>query len=233
MSVITTYTSIIVPVYNEESTIREVIERLLSLPMNRQVIVVDDGSTDRTLSIVTEYKDKVDIAKHTFNQGKGMAIRTGIAIAVGAIIVVQDGDLEYYPEELPLVIEPIIRGDADMVYGSRFITGFPRNMELRYRLVNQCLKWLARVLYGIRVSDITTGCKAMPTEIARMMDLKSTGFEICEEMIAKAVTLGLRIVEIPIAYRPRSWRNGKKIRWTDGFIAVWTLLKYRLLSPHR
>lgn len=219
--------TIIVPAFNEEDTIREVIERLLSLPGSNQIIVVDDRSTDNTPSIVEEYVPKVTLLRHAENRGKGAAIRTALAAAEGEVTVIQDADLEYDPEEIPKLLEPILRGESDVVYGTRFAHGMHRGMALPNKVVNVLLRWAVALLYFRRISDEATCYKAVRTNLLREMNLVCERFEFCPEVTAKAIRMGKHIVEIPIAYTPRAKSAGKKIRWTDAVEAFWTLVRHR------
>ncbi|MBV6457015.1 MAG: Dodecaprenyl-phosphate galacturonate synthase [Fimbriimonadaceae bacterium] len=219
--------TILVPALNEEDTIREVVERLLALPISKQVVVIDDGSTDQTPQILKEYVGKIDVLTHSIRSGKGMAIRSGLVIATGKVVIIQDADLEYFPEEIPMLVDPILRGEADVVYGTRFRNGLPKDMPLPNKLANLLLRWSVGVLFWRRISDEATCYKAFRTELLRRMNLECSRFEFCPEVTAKSIRLRKRIVEIPIQYVPRTKDAGKKIRWTDAVEAFWTLFKHR------
>ena len=222
--------SVIVPVYNETGTMRELLARLREAPFRKEIIVVDDCSTDGTGGILAGERDIV-LVRHDRNRGKGAAIRTGIARVSGDIVIIQDADLEYDPNEIPKVVAPIIEGVADICYGSRFKRGLPREMALPNKIANLILAWTVRILYGYPLSDEATCYKAFRASVLKSMKLKCERFEFCPEVTAKALRAGRRIVEIElINYRPRTLKKGKKIRWTDGVEAVFTLVRYRFGS---
>jgi glycosyltransferase involved in cell wall biosynthesis len=223
--------TVIVPVFNEERTIDLVLRRLRDGPYpDKEVIVVDDGSTDATPQILQAWAGQPGflILRHHHNQGKGAAIRTGLAQARGEIAIIQDADLEYDPADFPRLIEPIRRGESDVVYGSRYLRPGAALPTTRFRLAVSCLNFLVRLLYGQRLTDEATCYKAFRTSLLRRLNLQATGFEFCPEVTAKVCRLGYAIIEVPISYRPRTTAEGKKIGWRDGFRAVWTLLRYRL-----
>jgi len=220
--------SIIVPVYNEEATIEEVLRRVKALDLEKEIIVVDDCSTDRTPELL-QRANGVKVIYSATNQGKGAAIRAGLQHATGDIIVIQDADLEYFPEDLPALIEPIVSGRADVVYGSRFLKGRPF-MRWQNYLANRLLAFVASVLYGRRVSDEATCYKAFRTEVLRQVRLTCKRFEFCPEVTAKLLKRGIRYEEVPVRYRARALVQGKKIRTWDGVVALWTLLKYRFVG---
>jgi glycosyltransferase involved in cell wall biosynthesis len=219
--------TVLVPVLNEEDTIAEVLDRVLALPMAVQVIVVDDGSTDRTPEILKRYQDRVLILTNAARGGKGNAIRKALPYAEGTATIVQDADLEYAPEQIPTLVQPILDGKANVVYGTRFSNGLPKGMALPNKVVNVMLAWSVRGLYFRRLTDEATCYKAFRTDLLRRMNLQCQRFEFCPEVTAKSIRLGERIMEIPIDYVPRSKAAGKKIRWTDAPDAFWTLFKHR------
>lgn len=219
--------SVIVPALNEEQTIGEIVDRLLALPLRAQVIVIDDGSHDATGRIIESYGDRIVHLSNRTPGGKGAAIRQALPYAEGVATIIQDADLEYAPEEIPSLVAPILRGEANAVYGTRFAHGLPRGMALPNRIVNRLLRSAVWLLFGRRLSDEATCYKAFRTELLRRMNLECTRFEFCPEVTAKAYRLGERILEVPIGYTPRTKAAGKKIRWTDAPDAFWTLLKYR------
>jgi len=219
--------SIILPAYNEQDTLAQVIDRLLDLPLDKEVIVVDDHSTDNTWSIAASYGDRIVAIHQPKNQGKGAAIRAALEVAKGEVSVIQDADLEYVPEELPSLVQPILDGKADVVYGSRFLRGINKSMALPNKIVNKLLVWAVRILFFRKISDEATCYKAVRTIYLRKMHLVCNRFEFCPEVTAKAIRMGLDIHELPISYAPRSKAAGKKIRWTDGVEAFWTLLRHR------
>ena len=219
--------SVIVPVYNEEATLHELLERLRRAPFRKEIIVVDDASTDKTPDILAEQPDIIAV-RHEQNRGKGAAIRTGIQHASGEVIIIQDADLEYDPEEIPKVVAPILRGEATVVYGTRFRYGMPKDMPFPNKVANQILAWAVRLLYRYPLTDEATCYKAFRTDFLRSLPLRCRRFEFCPEVTAKTLRRGVPIIEVALAgYRPRCKREGKKIRWTDGVEALWTLIRYR------
>lgn len=219
--------SILVPAYNEENTLAAVLDRLLALPLNKEIIVVDDCSKDKTPDIAKSYGDKIIYIRQEKNQGKGAAIRRALDAATGEVSIVQDADLEYRPEEIPNVVQPILDGKADVVYGSRFTKGMNKNMAFPNKVVNVLLVWAVRLMFFKKISDEATCYKAFRTKILKDMNLVCHRFEFCPEVTAKAIRMGHTIHEVPIHYEPRSKEEGKKIRWTDGVEAFWTLLRHR------
>ena len=219
--------TVIVPALNEEETIREVVDRLLKLTLNPQVIVVDDGSTDRTNDRLREFGDRITLLENPEPGGKGAAIRKALPYAEGKVVIVQDADLEYFPEEIPRLVEPILIGKAKAVYGTRFAHGLPKGMALPNKIVNKLLAWSVFVLFGRKLSDEATSYKAFDRDLLNRMNLTCHRFEFCPEVTAKTYRLGEKIMEMPIEYVPRSKEAGKKIRWTDAPEAFWTLLRHR------
>ena len=217
----------IVPAKNERDTIAEVVDRLLALPLAVQVIVVDDGSNDGTTEILRSYGDKITLLRNEQSGGKGAAIRKAIPEARGKAVIIQDADLEYFPEEIPKLVEPILEGREAVVYGSRFKNGMPAAMKLPNKIVNVLLAWSVRLLFFRKITDEATCYKAFRRDVLESMHLTCHRFEFCPEATAKAIRLGYRILEIPIRYEPRSKEAGKKIRWTDAPEAFWTLFKHR------
>ncbi|MDW8051658.1 MAG: glycosyltransferase family 2 protein [Armatimonadota bacterium] len=222
--------SVIVPVYNEEKTLQELLERLRRAPFRKEIIVVDDGSTDKTPEILAEQQDIIAI-RHERNRGKGAAIRTGLSYATGEIVIIQDADLEYDPNEIPKVIEPIVRGEAQVVYGSRLMRGLPKEMPFLNKVANLILRWCVRLLYRYPLTDEATCYKAFRTDLLRSFNLRCKRFEFCPEVTAKTLKRGIRIHEVELSnYRPRTKRGGKKVRWIDGLEAIWTLIRYRFFD---
>ena len=224
-----TRVSFIVPAYNEAATIAEVLERVEALDLEKQVIVVDDGSTDDTPRVLEEWAQRNGIVvMRQENRGKGAAIRAAIPLLDGDITVIQDADMEYDPAEVPELIEPIQRGSADVVFGSRLSGGRPQRAYLFWHLVgNRFLSLLTNVLFNTTLSDMETGYKAFRTDVLRSLDLREDDFAIEPEMTAKVCKRKLRVYELPISYYGRSYAEGKKITWRDGFKAMFVLLRVR------
>lgn len=223
--------TILVPALNEEQTIQEIVERLLALPISKQVIVINDGSTDETLPKLKEFGSQILVISNKERGGKGRAIRTGLAYATGKAVIIQDADLEYFPEEIPGLVEPILKGMYRVVYGARFTKGLHPSMALPNKLVNILLRWAVWVLFSEKINDEATCYKAFSRDLLKGMDLQCERFEFCPEVTAKAFRMGEKIKELPIRYEPRSMKAGKKIRWTDAPEAFWTLLRYRWWRP--
>jgi glycosyltransferase involved in cell wall biosynthesis len=221
----------IVPALNEEDTIAEVVERLLALPLAIQVIVVDDGSRDGTPEILRRYADRITVLTNEEPGGKGSAIRRALPHAQGRAVIIQDADLEYLPEQIPALVQPILEERANVVYGTRFAHGMPAGMALPNKIVNRWLAWAVRLLFGAKITDEATCYKAVRTDIMRAMNLQCRRFEFCPEVTAKVLRMGETIHEIPIDYRPRTKEAGKKIRWTDAPEAFATLWRYRKWRP--
>jgi glycosyltransferase involved in cell wall biosynthesis len=224
-------------VYNEFRTFSQVLERVRQAPLpegcSKEIVVVDDGSTDGTTGMLGEHAREGLVVGHysARNYGKGAAIRAGIMLASGDIVLIQDGDLEYDPNDYARILEPIVKGEADIVYGSRFL-GRPTGMAMKNRIANRILTAAANLLYGARLTDEATAYKAFRASLLRQMHLECRRFEFCPEVTAKARRLGHRIREVPIAYSARGIAQGKKIRARDGFEALWTLIRYRF-TPRR
>ena len=224
--------SIIIPVYNEFRTFPEVLERVRRAPLpagcSKEIVVVDDGSSDGTTELLAaQARDGIVIGRHAMrNSGKGAAIRAGLALASGDIVLIQDGDLEYDPNDYARLLEPIVRGEAQIVYGSRFLAR-PVEMARKNRIANRILTAAANLLYSAHITDEATAYKAFHAPVLRGMRLNCRRFEFCPEVTAKARRLGYRIQEVPVSYNARGIGEGKKIRARDGFIALWTLIKYR------
>ncbi|HAX82018.1 MAG TPA: glycosyl transferase [Actinobacteria bacterium] len=227
--------SIIVPVYNERSTVAESIRRVreVPLPLDREIIVVDDGSTDGSHDIVKRLGDStVRVFRQDKNMGKGAAIRRGVAECRGDIVVVHDADLEYDPRDFPRMLTPILEGKAKVVYGSRF-TGEHRNMMFWHWMGNRFLSLVTNVLYNTTLSDMETCYKMVDGELLRSLRLTANRFDIEPQVTAKILRTGTRIWEVPISYAGREIDEGKKISWRDGFPALWTLVRIRFLPMSR
>lgn len=189
--------------------------------------MVNDGSTDETRSRLEPFRDRIVILDNAAPSGKGTVIRQALPLAEGETTIIQDADLEYFPEEIPSLIQPILHGKANVVYGTRFAHGLPKGMKLPNKVVNKLLAWSVGILYFRRLTDEATCYKAFRTSILQRMNLRCRRFEFCPEVTAKAIRMGERILELPIRYEPRTKEQGKKIRWTDAPDAFWTLLKNR------
>ena len=222
--------SFLIPAFNEARTIAEVIDRVSQLPFEKQLIVIDDGSTDETQAILerlSEGRDDIVVIRQE-NRGKGAAIRAGIPHIQGEIVVLQDADMEYDPGEVPSLIEPIVHGHADVVYGSRLAGGRPQRAYLFWHLMgNRFLSLVTGILYNTTLSDMETGYKAFKSDVLRSLDLRENDFAIEPEITGRICKLNLRIYELPISYYGRTYDEGKKITWRDGFKAVWVLIRVR------
>ncbi len=219
--------SFIIPAFNEARTIGEVLDRIASLGLDAQVVVVDDGSTDGTSDIAAK-REGVQVLRQD-NRGKGAAIRAAIPHVDGDIVVIQDADMEYDPAEVPMLIEPIERGAADVVYGSRLSGGRPQRAYLFWhRVGNRFLSLVTGVLFNTTLTDMETGYKAFRVDVLKSLELHEDSFSIEPEITAHICKLRLRIYELPISYYGRSYDEGKKITWRDGFRALWVLFRVRL-----
>ena len=218
--------SFLIPAFNEEATIGEVLDRIAMLGLDAQVVVVDDGSSDRTAEIAEEHGATVI---RQANAGKGAAIRAAIGAIDGDVAVIQDADMEYDPAEVPELIEPIVRGVADVVYGSRLRGGKPQRAYLFWHLLgNRFLSLLTSVLYNTTLSDMETGYKAFRADLLRSLELRENRFGLEPEITAQICKRKLRIYELPISYYGRTYAEGKNITWVDGFKAVWVLISTRI-----
>jgi glycosyltransferase involved in cell wall biosynthesis len=226
--------SVLVPAYNEVGTIRPLLERVRAVPLQKEVIVVDDCSADGTWQVLEEYRaatpDTPDfrllVVRHAKNQGKGAAVRTAVGHVTGDLVVIQDADLEYDPREYPRLIQPILDGHADVVYGSRF-SGSPRRVLLFWHTVgNRFLTLLSNMCTNLNLTDMETCYKVFKADILRRIPLRSNGFGLEPELTAKVAHLRCRIYEVPIAYYGRAYAEGKKIGWKDALAAVWTILRF-------
>lgn len=223
--------SVIIPVYNEKSTIQEVVELVQHAPYPKEIIIVDDGSTDGTREILREgpWPENVHIYEHEKNMGKGAAIRTGIQYATKDVIVIQDADLEYDPKDLEVVLKPIADGKADVVYGSRFL-GIHRAFLFWHFLGNKLLTLVTNILYNNMLTDMETGYKAFRSPVLKSFTIKSNRFDFEPEITAKVLKRKYRIYEVPIYYAGRDYVEGKKITWLDAFPALWALIKFRFVD---
>lgn len=224
--------SVIIPIFNEVGSIREIVRRVQKTRLPNEIIIVDDGSTDGTRDLLAELEGKrgVRVILHEKNQGKGAAVRTGLAAARGDVILIQDADLEYDPREYPNLLKPIEEDLADVVYGSRFLGG-PRRVTMFWHMIaNQLLTFATNLLYDTILSDMETGYKVFRREVLDGVTLRARRFDFEPEFTAKMLKRKVRIFEVPISFNPRDYSEGKKIRLKDAFVAVWTLIKYRFVD---
>ncbi len=239
-----TKVSIVIPVYNEALAVTEVLRRVCKAPLpagfEAEVVVVDDGSTDHTIESIQEFKqehpehaDRVRLHESLINHGKGAALRAGFKIAEGDLMLVQDGDLEYSPSDYPRLLKPFQDPDVHVVYGSRFLNGFPKGMKLPNLLANLILSLTTTILYGQRISDEATGYKVFRRQVLDRFELNCRRFKFCPEFTGNVLKAGFRIHEVPISYNPRGILDGKKIKASDGFVAIWWLLKVWFLTTFR
>jgi glycosyltransferase involved in cell wall biosynthesis len=224
--------SVIVPVYNELNTVAEIVRRMrtVTLPVEREIIIVDDGSDDGTRPVLAQLSDStVRVVLHSRNQGKGAAIQTGLAQVSGDLVLIQDADLEYDPDDWPKLLAPILKGRAQVVYGSRF-TGERRNMLFLHWVGNRFLSLVTNLLYNTTLSDMETCYKLFDRAVLDGISLRSQRFDFEPEVTAKVLRQGIRIYEVPISYSGREIDEGKKITWRDGITALWALVKYRFVN---
>jgi len=221
--------TVIIPVFNEKATIEQIIKKVKKVPVEKEIIVVDDGSTDGTVEILKEISEKdknINIILKEKNEGKGSAIREGLKCVNGDVVVIQDADLEYEPTDWIGMLKVIDEKKADVVYGSR-VLGKNKKSSFVFYLGGRMLSIITNFLYGAGITDEPTCYKMFRAEIIKSLNLKCRGFEFCPEVTAKIRKKGIKIYEVPIHYNPRSIKEGKKIKWKDGIIAIWTLIKYR------
>lgn len=226
--------SVVVPVYNEKDTIREIISRIDATGLVRQTVVVDDGSKDGTRDILQQLKAEnrpgLVIEFHQVNRGKGAAVRTGVKLATGDLVLVQDADLEYDPADYPTILAPMLDGRADVVYGSRFLGGPHRVLFFWHYVVNRMLTFLSNVMTNLNLTDMEVGYKLFRRELIQGIEIKSDRFNFEPEITAKVAKRRARIYEVPISYSGRTYEEGKKIGMRDGFEALWTIFKYRFVD---
>jgi len=223
--------SIIIPAYNERATIAEVLARVCAVPGEKEILVVDDASRDGTRELLRDLATPpVRLFLHEHNRGKGAAIRTALPHVTGEVVIIQDADLEYDPGDYPRLIAPIASGEADAVYGSRFLGRGHRASTPWHYAVNQVLTRLSNLFTGLRLSDMETCYKAFRADLVRDLPLVSNGFEIEPELTARAARRGARFMEVPISYRARSAGEGKKIGWRDGWRALRAIVRFGLLA---
>lgn len=224
--------SVLIPCYNEAPTIEQVVRRVLATELAQEIIIVDDGSTDGTREILRRLEgEAIPVLRIHYaerNQGKGAALRQAFELATGEIFIIQDADLEYDPRDYPILLKPLHEGIARVVYGSRFLGGPRKAMNFWNMVANKLLTLQTNIFFNAILSDMETCYKAFRREVLAGMKLNARGFEFEPEFTAKVLKQGIRIYEVPITYNGREWSEGKKIKWTDAFIAVWTLIRYRI-----
>jgi dolichol-phosphate mannosyltransferase len=225
--------SVIMPIYNEEKTLMTILDRVQAVPIEKEIIIVDDRSVDTTGALLeTIRSDNVFIYRHQRNMGKGAAVRTALHHVTGDIVIIQDGDLEYDPADYQKLIQPITAGQTNVVYGSRVLGHGPISYR-RYSWGAKFITWVGNLLYGLHLTDLYTCYKVLRKDVMVSLDLQCRGFEFCPEVTAKLCRMGQQIIELPISYHPRPFEEGKKIRWRDGLIGIWTLLKYRFWKAQK
>ncbi|MCK4389840.1 MAG: glycosyltransferase family 2 protein [Desulfobacterales bacterium] len=223
--------SVVIPVYNEAGTIKEILKRVEAVPQDKEIIVVDDGSTDGTGEWLTQISDEnITVLFHPVNRGKGAALRTGFERVTGDIVIIQDGDLEYNPGEYHRLIEPILDGRADVVYGSRFTGGPQRVLFFWHYVGNKFLTLLSNMLTNLNLSDMESCYKVFRAHLLEKITIKSNRFGFEPEITAKFARLKCRIYEVPISYSGRNYEEGKKITWRDGVSALFQIIRFRLFD---
>ena len=221
--------SVIIPVFNEQNTIKEIINRVCATKLVYEIVVVNDGSRDHTKEILAQLENypELVILHHAKNAGKGAAVITGLKAARGDVFVIQDADLEYDPRDYEKLLAPVENDEADVVFGSRFSGSKHEGMLFLSEIANRFITFFANLLFGSHLTDVETCYKLFTRPVAERLDLRSRGFELEPEFTAKVLKMGVRIREVPISYDPRGYGEGKKIQWTDGVKTLWILLKYR------
>jgi glycosyltransferase involved in cell wall biosynthesis len=224
--------SVVIPVYNEKDTLKEIIERVLSVKWEKEIILIDDFSVDGSRDILKEYENQpnIKVLFHARNQGKGAALRTGFDHVDGDVVIIQDADLEYDPSDYGKLLEPIEDNRADVVFGSRFLGGPHRVMFFWHYLANKALTTLSNMLTDLNLTDMETGYKVFTKKVLDQMTFKCDRFGFEPEFTSKIAKLNFRIYEVPISYSGRDYAHGKKITWKDGVAAVWFILKFRFFS---
>ncbi|MGH9225878.1 MAG: glycosyltransferase family 2 protein [Acidimicrobiales bacterium] len=225
--------SVIVPVFNERNTVAEIVRRMrkVTIPLDLEIVMVNDASWDGTGDILKALEDStVRVVHHSVNNGKGAAIRTGLEYVRGDLVLIQDADLEYDPDDWPKLLNPVLKGKAQVVYGSRF-TGERRNMLFTHWVGNRFLSLMTNLLYNTTLSDMETCYKLFDRRVLDGITIDSDRFDFEPEVTAKVLRRGYRIYEVPISYAGREYHEGKKITWIDGFRALWVLVRYRVWRP--
>ena len=222
--------SVVIPAYNEKATLEEIVRRIQATPIEKEIIIVDDGSTDGTNNLLENIakpsSNSIRIIRHETNKGKGAAIIRGLEEVKGDLTIIQDADLEYDPNDYKTLLELFKNDHVQVVYGSRNLKKNDRS-SFAFYWGGRLLSWITNIIYGSNVTDEATGYKVFRTSLLKDLDLKSTGFDFCPEVTAKILRRKIKIFEVPISYNPRLWHEGKKIRWIDGLTAIWVLAKYR------
>ncbi len=220
--------SVVIPVYNERDYIQQVVERVKKVPIDKEIIIVDDASTDGTREVLAELEqeDGIKVFYHQHNQGKGAALRTGFKHCQGEIVIIQDADLEYFPEEYPELIEPIEQGWAEVVYGTRFLGKKHRVLFYHHYLANRFLTFLSNLFTNLNLTDMEVCYKVFRREVIQSIPLKQNRFGFEPEITAKVARRGYRVFEVPVSYNGRSYQEGKKINWKDGLWALWCIFRY-------
>jgi len=224
--------SVIIPIYNECQTIREILHRVKATGLVDELVLVDDGSQDGTREILAEYRETrgIKVVLHERNRGKGAAIRSGLTVATGDLILIQDADLEYDPRDYAALLQPIQESLADVVYGSRFLGAARRPILFWNMVANRILTFATNILYNNILTDMETGYKLFRREVIKDINIRANGFDFEPEFTAKILKKRVRIYEVPIRFTPRFYEEGKKIKMKDAFIAMWTLIKYRFVN---